>query len=258
MAEKVGTFAGVTSTPSVSATPARSLASSAATATPTTLSPPKPADAFSERRALPSSADHEMTENDESAWAATPGEGTSSRRCLPRGADYESIIDSCHSTGTAALDATGHEELGHTTPDSQPEEQPTKVVLLERTKIIFLLGEGRIKVSGGRALITVLTRRVLLDASEVINDFDVQRPEVQAACGQKLDAREGLAFLLGDVMLGARIPDEYARKLGDRLGKLVFGPAASLPKERTGLGRAHDKRVVLAESLVARVLARNH
>ena len=184
-----------------------------------------------------------MTENDESAWAATPGEGTSSRRCLPRGADYESIIDSCHSTGTAALDATGHEELGHTTPDSQPEEQPTKVVLLERTKIIFLLGEGRIKVSGGRALITVLTRRVLLDASEVINDFDVQRPEVQAACGQKLDAREGLAFLLGDVMLGARIPDEYARKLGDRLGKLVFGPAASLPKEWTGLGRAHDKRV---------------
>ena len=44
-------------------------------------------------------------------------------------------------------------------------------------------------------------------------------------------------------MLGARIPNEYARKLGDRLGKLVFGPAASLPKERTALGRAHDKRV---------------
>ena len=88
-----------------------------------------------------------------------------------------------------------------------------------------------------------MTRRVLLDAAEVITDFDVQRPEVHEACGQKLDAREGLAFLLGDVMLGARIPDEYARKLGDRLGKLVFGPAASLPKERTALGRAHDKRV---------------
>jgi hypothetical protein len=65
---------------------------------------------------------------------------------------------------------------------------------------------------------------------------------VQEACGQKLDAREALAFLLGDVMLGARIPNEYARKLGDRLGKLVFGSAASLPKERTALGRAHDKR----------------
>lgn len=115
-------------------------------------------------------------------------------------------------------------------------------MLLKRTQVMFMHGKGRLMASGDTVLITVLTQRILLDASEVITSFDVQRPEVQEACGQKLDAREALAFLLGDVMLGARIPNEYARKLGDRLGKLVFGSAASLPKERTALGRAHDKR----------------
>ena len=236
-------FLAAASTLSGSGIPAGGTASTPSIATPATLSPASPQIAQSEVRALPFNTDHEVPETNESGQAAEQSEGTSSRRSYHRGAHEEPTVDSGQSTGTAALAAHSADESGREAPDARPEEPPTKAVLLERTTTMFLHGNGVIKASGGRALITVLTRGVLLDASEVINDFDVQRPEVQKACGQQLDAREGLAFILGDVMLGARIPDEYARKLGDRLGKLVFGKAASLPQERTGLRRAHDKRV---------------
>ena len=131
------------STLSVSGTPAGETASTTAIATPATVSPPWPEVATSEVRALPFTTDLELSESDDSARAATPGEGISSRRFSRRGADYQPVFDSGQSTGTAALDATGRDELDHTASDSQPEEQPTKVVLLERTTILFLLGKGR-------------------------------------------------------------------------------------------------------------------
>ena len=231
MAQTGKDFLAATSTLTVSSTPTGDTSSAATIDTPDTLPPLWPAGASSEVRPLSFTADLEVPTTDESARAATTGEGTSSRRFLSRGAAQESDIVSRQSTGTAALDATGGDELGRGAPEGRPEEPPTKSVLLQRTTAMFLQGKGRLNASGGEALIFILTRRVLLDASEVITDFDVQRLEVHEACGQKLDAREGLAFLLGDVMLGARIPDESARKLGDWLGKLVFsGPPPRCPK----------------------------
>ena len=243
MAQTGDEFLAAASTPSVTETPNGDAASTSAIATPDTLPPPWSAGALSDERPLAFNTDPDLIENDNSTLAAKPVEGTSSRSCRSRSCHGELVTNHSQSTGTAGLAATSGGEPGRGAPGLQPEEPPDKAVLLERAVVMFLRGKGRLIASGGRALITVLTRRVLLDASEVIRDFDVQRPDVKEACGQKLDEREALAFLLGDVLLGARIPDEYARKRGDALGKLVFGPAAPLPKDRTALRRAHDKRV---------------
>ena len=116
--------------------------------------------------------DPETDETDESGRASTLGEGTSSRPCSQGGAADESTSDSGQSTSTAAVAATDRDEPGCRAPDGQLEELPSKAVLQERSRIMFLLGKGRLNASGGRALVTALTRRVLLDASEVISDFD--------------------------------------------------------------------------------------
>ena len=180
-------------------------------------------------------------ERSESVLAAPPGEGISSRRCKQQGGTPEPVSGSEQSTSMAASAAPARTELGRDTANSQPEEPPTKYVLHERSELMFLRGKGKVLASGGATLMTGATQRLVLDASEVITTFDVHRPVVQAACGFKLDAREALAYLVCDVVLGTCIPYVHARMIGDRFGKLVFGPAASLPKERYA-PCAYDKR----------------
>ena len=136
-------------------TPSGGGASTSAIATPATLSPPSPGVALSEVRSLPFNTDHEVSESDESGRAAAAGEGTSSRRSSSRGVAEESDVGSGQSTGTAALDATGRDEPGRGAPEGRPEEPPTKPVLLERSKVMFLLGKGRLdrrSAGGGGAV----------------------------------------------------------------------------------------------------------
>ena len=152
MAKTGEDFLAATSTLSMSGTPTGASASIGTIDTPDTLPPLWPEVALSEVRALPFAADQEVSESDESTWAGTQGEGISSQRCLRRGATQEPVYNSGQSTATAALDATGGGELGHGAQTGQPEEPPTKAVLLERTTTIFLHGKGVLRASGGRAL----------------------------------------------------------------------------------------------------------
>ena len=223
--------------------PAVSAASDSTIATPDTLPPSLPVVASSEVGSLSFTSSNVCEERSESVLAAPPAAGIASRRCKQRSGPPEPVSGSEQSTSMAASAALARTEFGRDTASSQPEEPPTKAVLHERSELMFLRGKGKVLASGGAALMTGATQRLVLDASEVITTFDVHRPEVQAACGFKLDAREALAYLVCDVLLGTRIPYEHARTIGDRLGKLVFGPAASLPKESYALTRAHDKRV---------------
>lgn len=63
----------------------------------------------------------------------------------------------------------------------------TKAALRERAGKMFLRGGGRIWGSNGASQVTGITKGLLITASEVITDLDVQCVEVQEACGNKLD-----------------------------------------------------------------------
>jgi len=226
---------------SSSGTPAGCAAFTSTIDTPDMLPPIRPAVTYSEARSLPSNSTPASDDASESALAFQPSEGIASRRCKARGGSPTVQTECGQSTGTAAPAAPGRSEPSREGAESQPEEPPSKAVLQERVETMFLRGNGRPCASGGGVLMTRASQRLVLDASEVISAFDVLRPEVQEACGRKLDAREALAYLVCDVLLGARIPSEYARKIGDRLGKLLarlWRSRLAAQKERTSLRRA--------------------
>lgn len=125
----------------------------------------------------------------------------------------------------------------------------TKALLLERCRLMFLLGAGVIRASGGGSLIPAATKGLVVAAAEVVTTFNVKRPEVQAACGGDLDAREALLYLIGDVVLGGLVSNITARKLGDKAGKLVFGKKPKLVAQLTDAKRADQKRKMSAAAI---------
>ena len=149
----------------------------------------------------------------------------------------------------AALDASPTQ--------SDPAVVPwTKAVLLERCRLMFLLGAGVIQASGGGSLMPQATKGLVIAAADVVTTFNVKRPEVQEACGGDLDAREALLYLIADVVLGGLISDVAARKLGDKAGKRVFGKKPTLIAELNGAKRADQKRKLSAAEIADAALRR--
>lgn len=151
--------------------------------------------------------------------------------------------------GSSSASPQAASPLPQVAPSPPPEKPWTVSVLQERLKQMLMRGGGRRWPSGGAALLPKASVGLVMEAAVVVTDFDVQRSVVQDACGSRLDAREALALLICDVLLGALIPDEDARRLGDIMGKWVYGKAATLLKEENDLARAAGKRAGKLSSL---------
>ena len=151
-----------------------------------------------------------------------------------------------------ALCAARRTHVEHNTDSSlsitHPVSQASVPVLLQLAQNMFPEGTGAPKLTFKIDKAAAMTNELFVNARDAVRKlweargYDPYNPEItKQRLGYALDKEEALAYLVCDVVLGTCIPYVHARMIGDRFGKLVFGPAAYLPKERYA-PCAYDKR----------------
>ena len=152
----------------------------------------------------------------------------SARRVRRRGASFNgSMSTSGVNSDVTSEHVDGAVEVMRQAAASVP--IPTVGSLLKRAQQMLLCDSGGPAASTGDDTPVQVTKGLVLNASEAISElFESQRAAVQQACG-KLDEREALAYLLGDVSGLGIISAEAARKAGDKAGKLVWVKKGTSP-----------------------------